>query len=300
VFVIHNSRPCPALPRRSHPSVGPEIRSLQSFQRFTLQTFKQHVISSRDEKSVTATPLESALTNRDARNSFKIRCYANCRVSLAFSPNSRTLHVPLSSLAATLMDHATTVANKRLTIPLNHLDATLTENQWGGRHPGRTSIPVRCLNLSPLFATLAQTPGVWGYSSHFGTPDFQTFQPSTCQQFFSLRAVRRYPLFPCPLSTQPSIEDPDRVGTFNFRPPALSTRTVSISVTQDIRAYCRARLRKAPWKIHSEAKLAPGVWTLLDIAPRELKQADTGWVRGRKRKSYGHAESQRIGSSRAS
>ena len=96
MYVIHNSRPCPALPRRSHPSVGPEIRSLQSFQRFTLQPSKQHVISSRDailasrtvfrdENPVTATPLESALTNRDARNSFRIRSYANCRVWGDFS-----------------------------------------------------------------------------------------------------------------------------------------------------------------------------------------------------------------------
>src|SRR5258708_31879998 len=34
---------------------------------------------------------------------------------------------------------------------------------------GRTTIPVRCPDLSPLFLTLTQTPGVWGYSSHFGT-----------------------------------------------------------------------------------------------------------------------------------
>jgi uncharacterized protein YceH (UPF0502 family) len=34
--------------------------------------------------------------------------------------------------------------------------------------PGRTAIPVRCLNLSPLFLTLTKTPGVWSYSSHSG------------------------------------------------------------------------------------------------------------------------------------
>src|SRR6266849_3541348 len=34
---------------------------------------------------------------------------------------------------------------------------------------GRTTIPVRCPGLSPLFLTLTQTPGMWGYSSHFGT-----------------------------------------------------------------------------------------------------------------------------------
>ncbi len=104
MFVESYPGPGCALPRRSHPSVGTEIGSLQSFKRFTLQTFKQHVTSSRDEKSVTATPLFPSLTNCYARNSFRIRSYANCRVSLASSPNSQTLHVPLSSLAATLMD----------------------------------------------------------------------------------------------------------------------------------------------------------------------------------------------------
>src|SRR5216683_3661016 len=34
---------------------------------------------------------------------------------------------------------------------------------------GRTTIPVRCPDLSPLFLALTQTPGVGGYSSHFGT-----------------------------------------------------------------------------------------------------------------------------------
>jgi len=42
--------------------------------------------SSRDEKLVTATPLESVLTNRDARNPFRIRSYANTGVALGISP----------------------------------------------------------------------------------------------------------------------------------------------------------------------------------------------------------------------
>jgi hypothetical protein len=41
---------------------------------------------SRDEKPVTVTLLESALTNRDARNSFRICSYTNCRVT-SFKPN---------------------------------------------------------------------------------------------------------------------------------------------------------------------------------------------------------------------
>jgi hypothetical protein len=42
--------------------------------------------SSRDEKLVTATPLKSAVTNRDARNSFRIRSYENTGVALGISP----------------------------------------------------------------------------------------------------------------------------------------------------------------------------------------------------------------------
>src|SRR5260370_9098423 len=41
--------------------------------------------SSHDEKSVTASPLESAFTNCDARNPFRMCSYANCRASLALS-----------------------------------------------------------------------------------------------------------------------------------------------------------------------------------------------------------------------
>ncbi len=167
VFVFHNSRPCPPLPPRSHPSVGSEIGSLQSFQHFTLQPFKQ--ISSRDEKPVTATPLLSTLTNRDAHNSFRIRSYANCRVSLAFSPNSQTLHVPLSSLAATLMDPPRKCCKQktyaRLTPQLNHLDATLTKNR-----------------------------GV-GYPSHSGTLNLQNFQPAnlpTGVPYFLTRSFSRF------------------------------------------------------------------------------------------------------------
>ena len=43
------------------------------------------LLPSRDEKPVTATPSKSAVTNCDARNSFRIRFYENCRVSPAFS-----------------------------------------------------------------------------------------------------------------------------------------------------------------------------------------------------------------------
>src|SRR5260370_14599331 len=58
---------------------------------------------------------------------------------------------------------------KDLRAELNPLDATLTQNRGEGPH-GRTTIPVRYLDLSPFFATLTKAPGVCGYSSHFGSP----------------------------------------------------------------------------------------------------------------------------------
>jgi hypothetical protein len=74
----------------------------------------------------------------------------------------------LSLLAATLMHFPVSIANKGLMSTLNPLDATHTKNR-GWVPPGHTPIPVRCPDLSRLFATLTKTPGVWGYSSHSGT-----------------------------------------------------------------------------------------------------------------------------------
>ncbi len=57
-------------------------------------------LPSRDEKPVTATPLECALTNRDVCKSFRIRFYANCWVSPTipcssfFPPSLRTSNQP--------------------------------------------------------------------------------------------------------------------------------------------------------------------------------------------------------------
>src|SRR5260370_26107334 len=121
---------------------------------------------------------------------------------------SRPHTAPISPLAATLMDLPVNVANKRLTVQLTPLDAILTKDIGGGGHilqaksfslfaapslrallrwfpfvPTLISVPdpssiLRTLfqvpyPLSPAFATLTKTAGVWGYSSHFGTrPSF--------------------------------------------------------------------------------------------------------------------------------
>src|SRR5216684_2708066 len=71
------------------------------------------------------------LTNRDARNPFRIRSYAKWRVPLAFS--SQTLQradVPSAhkSFKHNTCEPPTSVANKRLTAKLNSLDATGSKN----------------------------------------------------------------------------------------------------------------------------------------------------------------------------
>src|SRR5882724_4514974 len=48
---------------------------------------------------------------------------------------SRQHFIPVSPLAATLMDSPASVANKRLTAELNPLDATLTKNRGEGASP---------------------------------------------------------------------------------------------------------------------------------------------------------------------
>jgi uncharacterized protein YceH (UPF0502 family) len=57
---------------------------------------------------------------------------------------------------------------------------------------GRTTILVRCHDLSPLFLTFTKTPGVWGYSSHFGTT-------SSFGDGNSLHYASSFFLFPCAL-----------------------------------------------------------------------------------------------------
>jgi len=47
----------------------------------------------RDEKPVIATPLDSAFTNRDAHNSFRIRIYENCRVSSILLTKNLKFHL---------------------------------------------------------------------------------------------------------------------------------------------------------------------------------------------------------------
>jgi hypothetical protein len=52
----------------------------------------------------------------------------------------------------------------------NPLFPSIYKNIGGGGamvSPRRTTLPVYCLDLSPLFAILTKTPGVWGYFRHY-------------------------------------------------------------------------------------------------------------------------------------
>ncbi len=91
--------------------------------------------SSRDEKLVTAAPLDSALTNRDICKSFRIRSYENCRVV----PTARSLICSVTHLKSTLVSCPLTVDSKGLTELLTPLDATLIKTR------GR----VACFSLGP-------------------------------------------------------------------------------------------------------------------------------------------------------
>ncbi len=78
------------------------------------------------------------LTNRDARNPFRFRSYANTGVSPAFSSRCSQPFVALyfpKSFKCNTYGPPACVANKRLTPKVNPLDATLTKNRGRGVHP---------------------------------------------------------------------------------------------------------------------------------------------------------------------
>src|SRR6266571_5297368 len=70
--------------------------------------YYRHAICHREEKRVTVSPLESALTDCDAHKFFRIRSYEKCRVSPTFSCSfffHQSLS-PLPSLSPPLSFHA--------------------------------------------------------------------------------------------------------------------------------------------------------------------------------------------------
>src|SRR6266851_3940051 len=88
------------------------------------------------------------------------------------TPSASLPIIALSPLAATLMDLPASVANKRLTVGLTPLDATLTKNRGWGQSRVIVHLTVHSTlplifrmffkvpySATPLFATLAKTAG---------------------------------------------------------------------------------------------------------------------------------------------
>jgi hypothetical protein len=103
----------------------------------------------RDKKPVTASPLESAFTKRDARNSFRMRSYENCRVAYAPSPQSLKYNFNFTQLCLPIQP------NRPDSRPFFSWTSVLFHFPY---------------TPTPLFATLTKTAGVYTNSSHFGTP----------------------------------------------------------------------------------------------------------------------------------
>ncbi len=101
-----------------------------------------------DEKPVTVNPLDSTLTNCDARNSFRIRFYENCRLVLV--PRTKFLKNNLNFTAR----RRSAAANWRDSRPFFSYGCALFHFPYP---------------TSPLFATLTKTTGVCTNNSHSGT-----------------------------------------------------------------------------------------------------------------------------------
>jgi hypothetical protein len=98
------------------------------------------------------------------------------RVLPIFSRCSR----PSSPLEATLRSTLVGVDSKRLTWKAKFFRCNTYKNQGGSAMvlPGRTSIPVRCPDLSPLFATLTKNCRVGTQNFHSGRGCTPNVQPS--------------------------------------------------------------------------------------------------------------------------
>ena len=172
----------------------PRTLNLLPLSHYILSSLLPHLrfLSSRDEKLVTASSLESALTNRDARKSFGMCFYENCRVACApviLFPIFRTFFqvpYPVSTFLAALTKTAGVCTN-------NSQSGTPSGPLASAGHPSPVS-------LLPLLCELCVL-GVLSVKSFF------FFQPST----FNCRPLR--PASASWLSFTPS----DKIAS----PPAL-------------------------------------------------------------------------------
>src|SRR5260370_29139799 len=122
---------------------------------------------SRDEKPVTATPLDSALTNSDARNSFRMLSYENSRVSLALSSLFSLFAPRVFHNSFAIKRFRTLSKNSRVTpIPLPHCPPIPLSSQQifevAQLFPQQIQLPCQALN----FRLGAPVHGVVQFTSH--------------------------------------------------------------------------------------------------------------------------------------
>src|SRR5947209_3425827 len=154
--------------------------------------------SSRDEKLVTETPLDSALTNADVCKSFRIRSYANCRVSPALFSQS-LISDPVSS---TLVPRIGRSPVRGFFSVLSAVNCGLsTACPEGRRRVGFCANSFRCntyeqlasvdskrlaQTLNPLDATLTKKLGGVGVSRFCSCRNVPTLQRATFKRSSSL------------------------------------------------------------------------------------------------------------------
>jgi len=112
----------------------------------------------RDEKPITVSPLDSALTDCDARNSFRIRSYENCRVSPSSPHKKPRSHLKfwfpicalcsLFSLFGPRVFHNSLAINQFHTLSRNRRGVPQLFPSWNSLAPLR-SIPTRHLSHRP-------------------------------------------------------------------------------------------------------------------------------------------------------
>ena len=125
----------------------------------------RHRPPSRDEKPVTATPLESAFTKRDARNSFRICIYENCRVSLLFPTKNLKSYLNLC-----FIPHSS--------LPCVHFSLPLFSSAYKCPLPQPLSLHI-----------LTNARGVWGSTSNFPTL-FSLSAPRVFHNSFPIKVIR--------------------------------------------------------------------------------------------------------------
>ena len=116
------------------------------------------LLPSRDEKSVTVNPLDSVLTNCDARNPFRIRSYRKCRVSLNGLQNC-------PSAKPSRMNTCKSVSKQRTLTPFRM-------NTYG-KHRGRgimaNSLLLSTCGRSDVFPSVPLRAAVFGATIRNGT-----------------------------------------------------------------------------------------------------------------------------------